>query len=97
MGTLYNQPPRNYFDIDFKYVKSECEEIQKIAEETGMSVADVIEVYKIKTQNRSIDCYVANGDIRDEQMAGFGELFKSFNAKLDRVIDLMETKFDSED
>ena len=24
MGTLYNQPPRNYFDIDFKYVKSEC-------------------------------------------------------------------------
>lgn len=97
MGTLYNQPPRNYFGIDFKYVKSECEEIQKIAEETGMSVADVIDVYKIKTQNRSIDCYVANGDIRDEQMAGFGELFKSFNAKLDRVIDLMETKFDSED
>ncbi len=97
MGTLFNEPRRNYFDIDFKYVKSDCEEIKKIAKETGLSVADVIEVYKIKTQNRSIDCYVDNGDIWDEQMAGFGELFKSFNAKLDRVIDLMETKFDSED
>ncbi len=97
MGTLYNQPPRNYFDIDFKYVKSECEEIQKIAEETGMSVADVIEVYKIKTQNRSIDCYVANGDIRDEQMAGFGELFKSFNAKLDTIVDYLESKIEEEE
>ena len=97
MGTLFNEPRRNYFDIDFKYVKSDCEEIKNIAKETGLSVADVIEVYKIKTQNRSIDCYVDNGDIWDEQMAGFGELFKSFNAKLDRVIDLMETKFDSED
>ena len=97
MGTLYNQPPRNYYDIDFKYVKSECEEIQKIAEETGMSVADVIEVYKIKTQNRSIDCYVENGDKWDEQLAGFGELFKSFNAKLDVIVDFLESKLDGED
>ena len=97
MGTLYNEPERNYFDIDFKYVKSDCEEIKKIAEETGLSVADVIEVYKIKTQNRSIDCYVANGDIWDEQMAGFGELFKSFNSKLDAIVDLLESKLDNEE
>ena len=97
MGTLFNEPPRNYFEIDFKYVKSACEEIQKIAKETKMSVADVIEVYKIKTQNRSIDCYVDNGDIWDEQMAGFGELFKSFNAKLDAVVDLLESKLDNEE
>ena len=97
MGTLYNQSPRNYFDIDFKYVKSACEEIQKIAKETKMSVADVIEVYKIETKNRGINCYVANGDIWDEQMAGFGELFKSFNAKLDAVVDLLESKLDNEE
>ena len=97
MGTLYNEPPRKYFDIDFKYVKSDCEEIKKIAKETGLSIADVIEVYKIKTQNRSIDCYVANGDIWDEQMAGFGELFKSFNAKLDVIVDYLESKLDNEE
>ena len=97
MGTLYNEPPRNYFDIDLKYIKSECEEIKKIAKETNMSVADVIEVYKIKTKNRSIDCYVDNGDKWDEQMAGFGELFKSFNEKLERVIDLLESKMDNEE
>ncbi len=62
-----------------------------------MSIAEVIEVYKIKTKNRSIDCYVDNGDIWDEQLAGFGELFKSFNAKIDRVIDLLETKKENED
>ena len=97
MGTLYNEPPRNYFDIDLKYVKSDCEEIKKIAKETGLSVADVIEVYKIKTQNRSIDCYVDNGDKWDEQMAGFGELFKSFNAKLDVIVDFLESKLNGEE
>ena len=97
MGTLFNEPSRNYFDIDFKYVKSDCEKIKKIAKETGLSVADVIEVYKIKTQNRSIDCYVDNGDIWDEQMAGFGELFRSFNTKLDSVIELMEQKNENEE
>lgn len=97
MGTLYNQPERKYFDIDFKYVKSACEKIKEIAEETGLSVADVIEVYKIKTQNRSIDCYVANGDIWDEQIAGFGELCKSFNEKLDVVVDFLESKLDNKE
>lgn len=43
------------------------------------------------------DCYVDNGDIWDEQMAGFGELFKSFNAKLDAVVDLLESKLDNEE
>lgn len=96
MGTLFNEPERKYFDIDFKYVKSDCENIKKIAKETGMSVTDVIEVNKIKTQNRSIDCYVANGDIHDEQMSGFGELFKSFNSKLDDLIELLESKINEE-
>lgn len=97
MGTLFNEPRRNYFEIDLKYVKSDCEEIKKIAKETGLSVADVIEVYKIKTQNRSIDCYVDNGDIWDEQMAGFGELFRSFNSKLDSIIELLESKYGEEE
>ena len=96
MGTLYNQPPRNYFDIDLKYVKSACEELKKIAKETGLSVSDVIEVYKIETQNRSINCYVSNGDIWDEQMAGFGELFKAFNSKLDVIVDYLESKIEEE-
>lgn len=97
MGTLFNESPRNYFDIDINHVKSECEKIKLIAKETNMSVAEVIEVYKIKTKNRSIDCYVDNGDIWDEQLAGFGELFKSFNSKIDRVIDLLESKMDIEE
>ena len=97
MGTLYEQPPRKYFDVEFKYVKSACEEILKIAKETKMSVADVIEVYRIETQNRDINCKVANGDIWDEQIGGFGELFKSFNKKLDSVIELMEQKNENEE
>lgn len=41
--------------------------------------------------------FVDNGDIWDEQMAGFGELFKSFNAKLDAIVDLLESKLDNEE
>lgn len=96
MGTLFSQRPRNYFYIDFKYVKSACEEILKIAKETKMSVSDVIEVYKIETQNRDIDRKVADGDIKDEQLAGFGELIDSFNSNVEKFIELIEEKLKKE-
>lgn len=97
MGTLFQQQPRSYYDVDFdKDVRYACEKIQKIAKETKMSVSDVIEIYKIETQNRAISCYVCNGDIKDEQLAGFGELFDSFNSKLDDLIELLGNKNDSD-
>ena len=93
MGTLFEQQPRSYYDIDFeKDVKYACEKILKIAKETKMSVSDVIEIYKIETHNRAISCYVSNGDIKDEQLAGFGELFESFNGKLDDIIEILRQK-----
>lgn len=97
MGTLFDQLPRNYHDIDFeRHVKADCEEIQKIAKKTKMSIAEVIEVYKINTINRLINCYVDNGNIFDEQMAGFGNLFKSFNEKTGVIVDYLESKLDQE-
>ena len=98
MGTLYNQSARSYHEIDFdRHVKSDCEEIQRIADETGMSVADVIEVYKASMQSRLINCYVDNNDRRDEQLAGFGELFKSLNEKLDDLIEVLRAISENED
>lgn len=95
MGTLLNQRPRNYHDVEFdRHVISDCEEIQKIAKKTKMSVADVIEVYKISTKNRLINCYVDNGNIFDEQMAGFGELFQALNEKQDVIVDYLQSRIE---
>lgn len=97
MGTLFQQPNRSYYDVDFdKDVRYACEKIQKIAKDTKMSVSDVIEIYKIETHNRAINCYVADGDAKDEQLSGFGELFESFNSKLDDLMEILRSKSEDE-
>lgn len=93
MGTLFNQTERNYRYIDFKIVKSSCEEIKKIAKELNMNVADVIEIYKAEIQDRAISNKVDDCDRKDEQLAGFGELIKSFTQSVEKAVDILEFKF----
>lgn len=92
MGTLFNQSERNYRYVDFKIVRSSCEEIKKIAKELNMNVADVIEIYKAEIQDRAISNRVDDGDRKDEQLAGFGELLKSLTESVEKAVEILETK-----
>lgn len=97
MGTLFNQTERNYRYVDFKIVKSSCEEIKKIAKELNMNVADVIEIYKAEIQDRAISNKVDDCDRKDEQLAGFGEILKSLSESAEKFVDIFEVKSADED
>lgn len=92
MGTLYNQTERNYHPASFNYVRSSCEELKKIAKEMNMSIADVIEIYKIEVMDRATTCKVDDGDRKDEQLAGFGEIAKSLSESIKKVVEILESK-----
>lgn len=92
MGTLYNQTERNYHPASFNYVRSSCEELKKIAKEMNISIADVIEIYKIEVMDRATTCKVDDGDRKDEQLAGFGELLREFNGHIESLLEYLEEK-----
>lgn len=90
MGTLYNQTERNYHPVSFNYVRSSCEELKKIAKEMNMSIADVIEIYKIEVMDRVTACKVDDGDRKDEQLAGFGEIAKSISESVEKAVEILD-------
>lgn len=90
MGTLFNQTERNYRYVDFKIVKSSCEEIKKIAKELNMNVADVIEIYKAEIQDRAVSNKVDDNDRKDEQLAGFGEIAKSISESVEKAVEILD-------
>lgn len=73
MGTLFEQRPRDFKTQDadqwIDYVKD-------LAKKNKMPIGEVIEILKVAEMYRQNTVYVANGDIHDEQMAGFGELLR---------------------
>ncbi len=79
MGTLFNQQPRKYHQTQDYDIDVICTEIMHIKSTYGMSNNEAIEVLRIAEKRRTNNIFVANGDIKDEQLSGFGELIKEFN------------------
>lgn len=79
MGTLFNQQPRKYHHTQDYDIDIICTEIMHIKSTYGMSHNEAIDVLRIAENRRTSNIFVANGDIKDEQLAGFGELIKEFN------------------
>lgn len=76
MGTLQNQKPREakrYYDND---INNFFEEVKEKANKYKMTTSEIIEGYKVLEVRRRNDLLHANGDIHDEQMSGFGEIFQ---------------------
>jgi hypothetical protein len=66
MGTLSHQVPRTTF-LDKGRVEAFARKIKEIAKETDITYKEALETYKTVAL---IDDY----DIKDEQLAGFGDL-----------------------
>ncbi|MBR8534413.1 hypothetical protein KDU71_02490 [Carboxylicivirga sediminis] len=77
MGTLQQQPPRNYSKIDENRLETFIEEINEVAQNTGVSLETALKAREILEIERRNDLFVANGDIHDEQMGGFGDLLEN--------------------
>lgn len=70
MGTLFEQPER-LRGLSIERVVSRGFEIKRISDELNISFNEAIDLYLAIAK---IDDY----EVKDEQLAGFGELFRNF-------------------
>lgn len=73
MGTLKNQPKRPTYSVTEDALKSTIQMLKQTAKQTKLPIDQVIKVYEIATTNRQIDAAIYDGDVKDEQLAGFAE------------------------
>lgn len=76
MGTLFEQPNREHCFINEDNINDFFTEVKRVSEQFKMSKTDVIQGFKVLELCRRNELYLNNGDAFDEQMTGFGELFK---------------------
>ena len=84
MGTLLEQPKRDYKGISNSDIEAFIQDSQNLASKYKISVIDVISATKVLELQRKNDLYVSNGDIHDEQMAGLGELLQQLITALEK-------------
>jgi hypothetical protein len=92
MGTLFDQRPRNYSEIDLSDVDAYVKELSAIAKKNKVTLPEVIETWKVLEMRRQTDRYVANGDIFDEQMGGFGKLIQELIEKIGEIAEILQEK-----
>lgn len=72
MGTLYEQPERDYRHVALHEVISDIKTIKTVAKEGGITFDQALRVFELMETKRRNDLFVDNGDIWDEQIAGIG-------------------------
>jgi hypothetical protein len=76
MGTLFEQQPRKFLELDELDIDRFIEEVKTIKKKSGWTVDQSLKAREILESKRKNDLYVIDGDIHDEHMAGFGELIR---------------------
>ena len=74
MGTLQNQTPRNYKNLNPNDIEFLTEDLIKISKKYKLDIVHVIKIYEILEYQRRTSIMVADGDAKDEQLSGFGKL-----------------------
>lgn len=91
MGTLFEQPPRNLYHVEERNLMIAIELIKKAATQSKLDIKTVVEIYKSEVLNRFINCYVANGNIFDEQISGIGKILSDISHSIDKT-DLLDER-----
>ncbi len=84
MGTLFNQQPRNFYLVD---EEKEMEFVISLSNKFKISISETIQILEYLEKRRTNNLMAADCDIKDEQLAGFGELIKQFNTNIERIAD----------
>lgn len=86
MGTLYDQPHRNYRGIEAEHdLDVVLKEMIRLSKEYGVSVTDVIALANVMELKRRNSLFVDNGNIFDEQMAGIGHILDSISSAIESL------------
>jgi hypothetical protein len=83
MGTLFAQDPRNSHAVGQKDLDSFLTGAVTLAKKHKIPLTRVIEAKDALERERANDLSYANGDIFDEQMAGFGELLRELTSAVE--------------
>jgi hypothetical protein len=85
MGTLFEQPVRDRQHVTARDVLDHIATMKNVAREADISLDQAIEVWRVMEQARTNNIAVTNGDIHDEQMAGFGNAIESVALELSNI------------
>ena len=89
MGTLFKQPTRNYHDIELRDLVNQIKTIKTAANEENVSTELATRIYATMVKERALNITVSDHDVKDEQLAGFGEILKQL---VDAIEAYMDTK-----
>lgn len=81
MGTLKDQPPR-YPQIEHVKPEDVAYTVKSIAKENNITIDQALKCYELATEESKLLRTIQNGDIKDEQLAGFAELIEEQVSKL---------------
>ena len=94
MGTLFDQRPRPHFNQLFnphtrlsanKLFMEYLLEIKEAAKKSGLTVDQVLKAIELIELNRSNDIAIYDGDVKDEQLGGFGILAKELIGVIEEI------------
>lgn len=88
MGTLFDQLKRNYREITPSVLSDFLNKIGGLKDEYSLTTDQALHIYEILLKERELDIKINDFDIKDEQLAGFGELLREFNYSLGQAIDI---------
>lgn len=82
MGTLFDQPPRDYCAVGMQEVKDFLNIVQELARAHHVSTREVIAAFDVLERRRENDLRTANGDAFDEQVIGLGTILNRLVAAI---------------
>lgn len=85
MGTLFEQPPRNALYLSQHEIKTFMDDALALSAQYKVSLETILKVYEIKELERRNNLYKTNGDILDEQLAGFGVILEKISESLGTI------------
>jgi hypothetical protein len=85
LGTLFDQPERQQCVVDQNQIEDFLENAVELSKKHKVSVTDVIAAREVLELKRKNDLYVRNGDVFDEQLAGFGDLLRELISKVESL------------
>jgi hypothetical protein len=82
MSTLFDQPERARFDYD---LERSALRIAELSKSTGLTVDQLIALKVAEEMTRANYLKVADGDAKDEQLGGFGNLIQNLTLTIERI------------
>jgi hypothetical protein len=85
MSTLFDQPQRKFYTVNFSEIDEFLSSASKLSKKHGISITEVIAAKTALELERRNDLYAANGDAFDEQIAGIGELLQALSSAIESL------------